>query len=176
MKIKKKKLRKRKNPYIDSIYQHLLVDSFIYGYPAFLSKVVAYHNMGGKCDVCGLSYTSCRCEGKRKHEFDTKGGVIQGPCEQCQQFYCICDYDIFDADGDINKNKVRKETWELAKRTLNDKRFKLFILFAFARINDDRNWLQISSLRKFYHIIGERKLEFNEIENIPIDELRGLKI
>lgn len=109
----------RKNPTVSVIYTTRLSKAFVSGSHHEFSSALAYYNMGEICDICNLQYTKCQCEGKREHEFDAHG-VIQGICKQCYTNYCICGYDIFNKKGFIDPDKIRSETWSLAKRTLND--------------------------------------------------------
>lgn len=154
----KYKVVRRKNPNIDIQYQQLLTSAF-YGYSVFLSRALAYYQMGNECDTCNLSYRLCKCEGKREHEFDPKGQVIQGSCEQCDKYYCLCDYDIFDEEGIVDEEKLIREVWELAKRTLDDNLFYLFVWESYLRLkNDITKRIPINKIHKhFYNIVNKMK-------------------
>src|SRR5574338_1012825 len=113
--IKKKQKYKRNPKYVDDRYIKLLSNGLHTGWPDFLSRALTYYNIGDFCNDCQKDYDLCQCEGARD---------ISGPCEECGQNRCICDYDIrFNEEYlDISYEKVRKEVWNLARRTLDEQK------------------------------------------------------
>lgn len=113
----KENLNKEPSPYKDYLFWAILI-----GDPKTLSRALAYRSMGDECDECDecdRRFQFCQCEGKRAHEFDPiTNTVIQGPCEQCNENYCICDYDIW-KDNHLDDDKIRKVAFSEMVSTLN---------------------------------------------------------
>lgn len=137
---KRQQIRKRKNPYVDSTLSQLLTEAFVFGNKTYFSHALIYYGTNYKCDDCGKYYDECTCEGDRE---------IQGPCKYCDTNYCLCDYDIFNVEGEIDKEKLRKEVWKFAR----DKMKNSFGLFAF-NVYNTQNYHDVNSpiVKKFENL------------------------
>lgn len=137
--------RKRKNPHVGPIYLSRLSFAILYGDPEELSFAINNYNVGNECKDCDEYYTDCICEG------DVNGGK----CKECKQNRCICDFDIWKGNK-INDEKVRREAWRIAKKTLNDSDLeRLFNHYILSNLNYNLTESSIV-LSEFNELTGRR--------------------
>src|SRR5574338_521778 len=114
----KRRKYKRKNP-ADSKYMELLIYTIRSGSGYDLASAITYYKQGEICDDCGENDYFCKCE----------------YCEDCKFNRCLCDLNYNDfkwhmmsiREKSTLNNIIKYVAWELAKETLNEEQWNIFI-------------------------------------------------
>lgn len=133
---------RKSNPHYDITYIDLLISAILRGSPLMLTSAITYSIQNEICDDCNEEYTKCKCE----------------DCEDCGYNRCLCDLEILPKGyplSEIDRYKIRKESWKLAKETLSQK---------------DLNILKLEILR----ILKVNNVKFSEDRKIEIQNIISL--
>lgn len=117
----RRKYKKRKNPYVIFEYLNSLAFAITFGLQSELAKALIYYNQGEYCNDCDKESDFCECE----------------KCSDCGYQRCLCNLNV------NTSKKVINYSWNLAKRTLNDKELiKLSeIIYSLVEISPDSKYL-----------------------------------